>query len=477
MKRWLAWIAALLVVGTVSAAPARSPQPIVAVRSAASASPPPPHDDPKPAETVLPRAVFASRADVRAIAVAGAHLWLATGGGLERHDVARLGDAPRVFGTLEGLDTLDVRSVRIEAGVVVAETATGRCSRSANARFACEARAPRPPALPSKEALAGHAVSARVELSDGAVVGTRGGGAYFVPRGSGAPRRLGADVDGMPASFVHKAVRFGDALVFATFRDGLARLPVDHASGEPVAPVTLTKVSTPFAMVNDVAVLGGVLYVAANEGFFSSPDGVRFDLVPAIGARSITGVAPGPNGTLWVTSTGALYAVPAGGRGRVLAAHLAPAGSRSVQSVVSDGARGAWLATEDRGAVHFDGARFTAWDRLAGLPSSWVVAVASDGSGGVYASTLRNGFMHIARDGTYAPVAGAPGDWALTASRRGGVLAMGSQEGAHLVDAAGRVRALGALPDRRVHLFVQSGRTLLVGTESGLGLYDVTESS
>ncbi len=483
MKRALLRMAGLFLVGSVLGTSAAAPRPSLTARPAtqpAAAPTPAVAAEEAPAlPTIRPRRLLTNRSDVRALAASGSHLWVATGGGLERYDLAKATEAPRVFGTLDGLDTIDVRAVQGEGPRLIAETATARCVLDEGDRFACSPHPPRPPALLSKDAFAGHAVSARLELPIGEIVGTRGGGAFLLPKDGAPSRRLGS-ADEAPASFAHKAARFGDALFLATFRDGLVRLRLG-ADGTPRAgakgALATEPVPAPFAMVNDVAVVGDVLYVAANEGFFSSSDGRKFELVPAIGARSITGVAPGPNGSLWVTSTGALYAVPAGGRGRVLAAHLAPAGSRSVQGVASDGASGAWLATEDRGAVHFDGRVFTAWDRLAGLPSSWVVGVTADGAGGVYAATLRHGFVHIASTGAFSKVGGAPGAWALATHRLGDLLAMGSQEGATVVDGHGRARALGALPDPRVHLFVQCGRTLLVGTESGLGLYDVTDPS
>src|SRR5262249_20891408 len=143
----------------------------------------------------------------------------------------------------------------------------------------------------------------------------------------------------------------------------------------------------------------GNLFVAANEGLYVSRDGKSFERVPAIGARSITGLGA-DKGALWVSSTEALYRLDRSAKQRVQAAYVHPAGSHSVQGLAL-APNCVRLATEDRGAVWFDphAKTFHARDRLAGTPTSWATAIASDGHGGAFVATLRDGALHITTSG------------------------------------------------------------------------------
>ena len=67
--------------------------------------------------------------------------------------------------------------------------------------------------------------------------------------------------------------------------------------------------------------------------------------------------------------------------------------------------------------MRFDGTSFVTYDRLAGLPTSWVVAIAPDGQGGVFAATLRDGAVHVDADGRWQPMAGLPSPWTLSVTR------------------------------------------------------------
>src|SRR5262249_24088636 len=136
-----------------------------------------------------------------------------------------------------------------------------------------------------------------------------------------------------------------------TFRDGLLRVPLDRA-GNLVEGKSPSPVPTPFRMINELLDVDGNLFVAANEGLYVSRDGKSFERVPAIGARSITGLGA-DKGALWVSSTEALYRLDGSAKKRVQAAYVHPAGSHSVQGLALD-PNGVWLATEDRGAVWFD---------------------------------------------------------------------------------------------------------------------------
>jgi ligand-binding sensor domain-containing protein len=422
--------------------------------------------------SIQPRAIWSNTHDVRSLAFDGHFLWVATSGGLERY--ASSSAPARFFGTVEGLDTLDVRLVRMEGDRLVAETGTGRCELGVTPRFTCSSRTPRAAPSPSKDSFEGHAVTARLSAFGGTAIGTHGAGVFFVPP-NGASRRLSSETMA-PASFAHTSATYRGALWLGTFRDGLVRVALDRNGKLPSTPAELDRaaapVVTPFRMVNQLAEVDGALFVAANEGFFVTRDGHRFELVPAIGARAITSVATDSK-TIWVASTGAMYRIdrPSLGVGRVRSAHLAPAGTRSIQRVVPDGAGGAWLSTEDRGIVRFDGASFQSWDRLAGLPTSWFVNAATDGEGGLLAATLRHGFLRVRTDGSWTRIDDVPGDWGLTAQRVDALTCFGAQEGAACGSSASDIQRLGALPDPRVHLFAKSGSTLLVGTEAGIAIY------
>ncbi len=458
---------ALVAPGAATDSPALAP-------GAATDSPAP---APKPDDGVpriAPLARAASTREVRALAACGPDAWVASRGGLERYELGSF--RRRFYGVGEGLDTLDVRRVRCAAGGVEVETATGLC-RQAGASFRCSPVAPRPPEPPPAETFRGVPVSARLDLAGGALVGTAAEGAFWAAS-SGEVTRLGPR-EAPPASFVRKVVAFRGKLWLGTFNDGLYAL--DAAPGELAADAKAlaraTKVAAPFRMVNDALEAGGALYVAANEGLFVSPDGERFERVREVDARGVTSLALDGR-SLYATTTGALYRLPVHPQGPRRREWWRPAGSRSLQAVVAEGGK-VWLASEDRGVIAFDGQTFRAYDKLAGLPTSWVVAMAGDGRGGVFAGTLRDGALHVGPDGRWARLEGLPNDWALSLARSGDLLCVGTQGGAACHDAVrargeAGARPLGrleGLPDGRVHAFAPVDGRLLVATEAGLALY------
>jgi hypothetical protein len=410
----------------------------------------PPAPKPSFLDSSKPVALFLDRGDVRDLARGDDTVWAATSGGLVAFDLATM--AERSYGTEDGLDTLDVRRVTVAANVVV-DTAFSRCEKSA-ARFTCHVRASEPPQPRETDTFAGHPVTARLRTERGEFVGTRGAGLWL----DGKPLLAAG-----PGSFVKAATKARGALYLGLFDGGVARMGLDER-GEPRAPIVSLR--TPFRMVNDLLEVDGALFVAANEGLYVSRDGRKFERVPAIGAKSITGLAADRSG-VWLTSSESLYRIDRNGRGRVQLACLHPAGSRSIQGLAL-APDGVGLATEDRGLVWYDGHEFHAKDRLAGLPTSWMVGVASDGAGGAFGVTLRDGAVHVGPGGAWerSPAAGT---WGQSVARIGKDTCFGMQEGA----SCGPLRFSG-LPDPRVHMMAPMGGKILVGTEAGMALYDAS---
>jgi len=278
--------------------------------------------------------------------------------------------------------------------------------------------------------------------------------------------------------FVRTLTVYRNRVWVGTFNDGLFVLDGSPRDGlEHAHPVP-----APFRMVNDALEANGVLYVAANEGLFVTGDGATFDRVRQVAARGVTAVAFDGR-SIFATTTSALWRLRVGSKGPPDAVWWRPAGSRSLQGVVAEHGR-VWLASEDRGAILFDGRGFTPFDALAGLPTSWAVAIAGDGEGGVFEATLRDGAIHVAASGAWQPMKGLPSAWALSVVRAGHRVCVGTQGGAACYDRpdqpSGTPRGswdappspVEGLPDPRVHAFLGTADGLLVGTEAGLAAVD-----
>jgi hypothetical protein len=454
--------------GDIAAAPPASTAPSPA---------PSPHLD--PGRVLMPRETWSSAMDARALAADDTFVWVATGGGLDRY--SRTSREHRHFGTADGLDTLDIRDVEASVNGVIVRTGTSRCLlATAPPRFTCAPSVPAPARPRDLELFRGiHPVAARLSVGADTYVATRGGGAFFVPGGDASKAMpLAAEASG-PSSFVHTAAVFRGALWLGTFEDGLYRAPLD-ANGRLAGSLATTArpVASPARLVNRVIASAGphaALFVGASDGLFVTRDGARFARVSALAAHAITGLATTKR-HLWVSSTEALYRLPLTGRGRVERSFVYPGGSHAIQALAVGEDGVAWLATEDRGVVRVDtrakkpATAVRAFDRLAGLPTSWFVAVDSDGAGGVIATSLRHGPVHLTSDGTWSTIEGAPSPWGLAVRRDGETTCLGTQGGASC-EANGQRVSLGALPDPRVHVFFPLRDVTLVGTEAGAALY------
>lgn len=424
-----------------------------------------------PAHDVRAPIVWAHTSDVRSLATQGRFVWAATSGGLVRYDATTR--ERTVFGVTSGLDSIDVRSVELVSGELVVRTAEGTC-KLVEDRFACVAGVAPAAAPPTDLHFRGDEVTSRAAVSDGTFVGTRASGAWFLPQGEPAlATRLDPAENEAPRSFVKKVVSYRGHVWLGTFADGLrrSRATSDAVEATPELAFETEDVHAPFRMVNDLLVSGGTLLVAANEGLFATHDGRDWSRVELAGAHGVTGLAQS-KGAVWATSTAALWKLDVGRDVKASWSWWRPAGTKSLQAIAESGGA-LYLASEDRGVIRFDGGKFTAMDRLSGLPTSWAVDVAGDAHGGAYMATLRDGVVHVHADGTWSMLPQMPGNWISSVSARGNELCVGTQSGAACYEDTSKPPSVifDALPDPRAHAVVRIGGAWLVGTEAGTALY------
>ena len=105
--------------------------------------------------------------------------------------------------------------------------------------------------------------------------------------------------------------------------------------------------------------------------------------------------------------------------------------------------------------------RFEAYDRAFGLPSSWTVDVAPAPDGGVWAATLRNGFVRLDANGRVVELGLDPHAWGLRLYQDQGRIRFGTQQG---------LEGVQGLPDPHVHAMLRTRDGLWIGTEGGLVL-------
>lgn len=404
--------------------------------------------------------VWGNASEVRSLATHGGYVWAATSGGLDRYGATSRAH----FGTPEGLDTVDVRDVHVEGGVLVVHTAFSTC-RLDEDRFACAVAKPSLPNAPSGLRFKGSELTSRAVLGANTIVGTSASGVWLLPDGDASrATRLDPQEKQGPRSFVKKTARFKGRLYIGTFDDGLleAAGSIDEA----------TDTGAPFRMVNDLEVVSGALFAAANEGLFFSFDGKRWQRVELGDTRAATGITEGSAG-VYASTTGGLWKLGVSKSGvKVESSIWRPAGTKSIQGVAASGPY-VYLATEDRGVVQFDGKKFRAVDRLSGLPTSWAVDVAGDGKGGAYMATLRDGVVHVNGDRTWSRLPGLPSQWTSTVAVDGGTVCVGTQEGAACYGdpALPPTRTFALLPDPRAHAVAKLDGRWLVSTEAGVALY------
>ncbi|MCC6526636.1 MAG: hypothetical protein IT373_28570, partial [Polyangiaceae bacterium] len=336
-------------------------------------------------EAWRPERTWVDTLDVEELALGPDALWVASRGGLERFDAPDF-VARRHYTTADGLDTVSAVAVRLRAGTVEALTETGRCTLEPSDRFRCTPRRPGPstrPARPAEE-LAGERVTARAADGAHAFAATAGAGVWDVSPGTGgagAPRRLTAS-DLPCGAHVSAVAEHAGALWVGTFHGGVCR----SDDGGP-----FVRVADGPLLVNDLAATPDGLYAATSDGLFVWREAApRFVRVRELGAEPVNRLAY-TDGTLYATSIDFLHCLRlrAGATPR-LTSWQWPAGSHSLQAVAARGSH-IWLASEDRGAIRFDGRGFRAFDATTELPTSWAVDVALGADGSAYVATLRHG--------------------------------------------------------------------------------------
>jgi ligand-binding sensor domain-containing protein len=398
--------------------------------------------------------VHTSTAHVEDLAVDGERLWVATRGGLELYDVGS-GAFRRRYDTRDGLDTAHVWTVTLRDGTPQVRTTASTC-RLLGGAFSCTpAKGPLPLEPTVGPRRAGKRVTATVEVRGRRFEGTAGAGLWL---GGETPRRL--TPGGQPCSnHIGPMVEDGPRLWLGSFHEGLCW------TDDGVSFSTATDAPR---MINDLAAVDGVLWVAATEGLFRSDDGVRFERERSIRPRGVNGLAADGD-VLWVTTPGALWQVPLG-KGRTTA-FSRPGRTRAIQGLVR-GAGVSWLPTEDRGVLRVDSQQgVTHFDLAAGLSSSWFLAAAVDGEGRVYAGSLRDGVTVIEPDGTHHRVGGLPDAWVFDVTRIEDTIMVGTQGGAAAISDGGVV-SVPDLPHPNVHGFARYRGQLWVATEGGLAVYE-----
>lgn len=399
--------------------------------------------------------------DIAVDPVDGDTAWVATRGGLEVYSIAarrRL----RVYTTADGLATAQLRGIAIADGVATAR-GEGHVCRLQGERFACVPA----PALPAPEpAIAplfrGARVTARATVARGELVGTAGQGLWLVADDA-APAPI-TPADQVCSNHIMAMAAHQGRLYLGSFDQGLC---VTEGAG-------FRRLDTPFRMVNDLVSTPAGLYVAASEGLYrlaGSGAGERFERIAFVTEDGVNGLAFDGQ-SLYATTPAALWRIRVR-RGPRTRAFWLPGGSRAVQKVAV-GAGAVWLATEDKGVIRLAGGRFQVLDRAAGLPTSWVMDVAADGTT-LYAATFRHGLLAIDMQGDMPRVrtiAGVPDEWMLHASTHEGALWVGTQGGAARVEDGAPTTVLPAgadgLPHPCVHAVAHFDGDMWLATEGGL---------
>lgn len=395
--------------------------------------------------------VLTNTMHVEDLAVADGTLWVATRGGVEAYAV----DAPharRHYTTLDGLADNHVWSIDAGADGVVARTREASCAWTGTG-FRCEPAPALPVAAPSvADAYQGARETARV----GRFVGTAGAGVWI---DGASPRQLSPS--GQICSNHMMAIgEWGGRVWLGGFDDGLC-VTSDFE--------TFASVEVPFRMVNDLVATPKGLYVAAAAGLFHTRDGETFERVEFVDQRGVNGVAFDGK-SLWATTPGALWRVRVNGGPRSRA-YWRPGGTRSLQGVAV-GKRSVWLASEDKGAIRKTRTGFEVFDRAAGAPTSWSLAVAVDNRDTAWVATLRHGLIAIDRRGRIRTVDALPDTWLLDVRATGTAILVGTQGGAARIDPTGAIATIAHLPHPNVHAFHTGRGGTWIATESGTLLRD-----
>lgn len=429
-----------------------------------------------------PRAIFSNTTYVRALAASGGKVWAATTGGLEVFDVQKR-TRSYVYTTNDGLPSLAVDSVKVtDHDVVVVSTSEHDCALAGgNQRFVCSRRPTSTPqselwrvssyervdverssngAIKANDQIEGANVTSRILLGGGREwLGTAGRGVW--ERTTGGLTRV-TPVAQIAGNHVVAVTEWQQSTWFATFDRGLSVLRDDRFQDVPLEP----------RMLNDVLGTNEGLFVATSEGLFRSEDGQRFERDVRVAEKAITDLAYDQSThVLYAAATNSLWEIDLGKPRKYPRSTYQPGGTRSLQAVDVSPDGTVFLATEDRGVLRRDAhKRYTAFDRLAGYASSWVIDVLALDEQAALGGTLRHGVFST--DG-HERVGDEFDAWVLFLGRDvhdASTVFVGTQEGAGLVQ-NGKIRTLEGLPNGCVHTLVRASDGIWVGTEGGLALY------
>lgn len=390
--------------------------------------------------------------------------FVATQGGVEEYDRA----SKRLVFTYTPLDGLlsphvDALS-RKSGGSLIAQVGDKSCELRGR-RFVCANGGRGGASAVRFEYEAGVRITKRLALPEGQLVGTAGRGVLL------DGQHL-SPATGLPGPHVTALAVFRDSLWIGTFNRGLAR----QDPGEILRPI-----EGPNSFINALQATSRHLFVGTSEGLFRTENGRDFTRVEFV-EDAVVGLAH--DGTsLWASTPGALYRIR-DGKGPPSDVWWLPGGSRSLQKVSAVPGH-VWIGTEDRGAVHMRTTSktmakdkpFTVFDRTAGLPSSWSLAVAALPDGGAVMTTLREGTSAIDAAGAQRALRLPVGDWGLSTLAEAGGVWLGTQDGAAFYDLnSGTATRVHGLPDERVHVIYRDPRRptrVYFGTENGLAWCDL----
>lgn len=299
-------------------------------------------------------------------------------------------------------------------------------------------------------------------------VGTRDSGVYL--RTSKGWRRV-TPTGQLCGNHITALTRHKGRLVVGTFDRGVCWQRDDGRWQ------TFRRPALPSNMVLGVASDGERLFVATTYGL-GLYDGKVWTQVAfggrnpvALGKLSVLAAVRVDKGVALVDGRGASV-VEAGGQSLSLVERLPMPEGWSEHASVADGAgRFLWVASEDRGLVRWDGAKWQRFHDGRDLTDNWVTALSVDAEGRAIAGTCQDGFSYF--DGSrwtrVREAEGLPSRAIVSTALVPGGALIGTLLGAARFDAAsGTVRALPKLADPRVYAILVEGDSALFGTEGGL---------
>jgi ligand-binding sensor domain-containing protein len=303
-------------------------------------------------------------------------------------------------------------------------------------------------------------------------VGTRQSGVHLLARG--AWRRV-TPTGQLCGNHVTALTRHRGRLVVGTFDRGVCWQRGDGRWQ------TFRTPALPSNQVLGVASDGTHLYVATTYGL-GLYDGKTWTQLAfggrnpvALGKLSVLAAVRRDAGLTLVDGRGASVVAPGGQTLSLVERLLLPEGWSEHPSVADGAGRFLWVASEDRGLVRWDGARWQRFHDGRDLTDNWVTALSTDAEGRAVAGTCQEGFSYF--DGSrwtrVREARGLPSRAIVSTALVPEGALIGTLLGAAHYDAGnGHVRSLPRLADPRVYAVLVEGDSALFGTEGGLSSLD-----